>query len=130
LTRPFSESKSVATFLKNESGNIEFIAGGCGAAPLSAYIGKKMYYLVNMEYGSYCRFNRIAEKLSGSEKFQKEAAVKFAENTSGKIYFITHSPLHLSADEISYFHLINSFDKSALTHENFYVYQVLDSKGL
>jgi hypothetical protein len=124
LTRPFSESKNVFTSLNPYKEKSVFIAGGCGAAPIAAYLGEKMYYISNKDYGSYCRFNREAEALSGDESFQKKEALKFAQRNTQPVYFITHKPLHLNVAEVSHFHLEAAFDKSALRHENYFVYRV------
>jgi hypothetical protein len=130
LTRPFSESKHVFTFLKSRQTQSAFIAGGCGAAPISAYLGEKMYYIANENYGSFCSFNREAENRAGDENFLKKGALKFAHKNTQAVYFITHSPLHLTSGEAQHFHLKAAFDKSALRKENYFVYEVSDSENL
>jgi hypothetical protein len=124
LTRPFSESKHVFTFLKSQKGKAAFIAGGCGAAPISAYLGEKMYYIANKNYGSFCRFNSEAETLSGDQNFIKSEALKFAQKKKESVYFITHSALILNDREAPYFILEARFDKSALRKENYFIYKI------
>ena len=89
-----------------------------------------MYYISNKDYGSYCRFNREAESFSSNERFQKAEAMQFAQKSTLPVYFITHNPLTLGAAEASHFHLEAAFDKSALRHENYFVYRVSGREGL
>ncbi len=131
FNEPFSESKNVAAFLKAHEPKAEYIAGGCGAAPISAYLNKKMYYLTDQRYGSFCNFNRQSDYVvANTELALKTAALNFASKCSMPVLYIANSILHLSPEETVHFKFIRSFNSSAVKHENYYVYEVLDGEGL
>jgi hypothetical protein len=128
MQRPFTEAKNVAAFIRsNHFGDSTIVMDGYGAGPaLSAYLGKKVFYLNIDQLGSYCIW-----KKSYFEVPSKPLAVQL--NTSSYIAtqnnFLLVSARTADSTEIHTskhsFHLLQlaSFTNSIIK-PNYYVYKV------
>jgi len=121
LNRPFSESKNAANLMLKDKETGEYLSAGCGAAPVSAYLEKKVYHLNVQKYGSFCQFGDTAIE---DEVRLKKDAVAFITKTHRPAFLITHIPLGLSPADSLNIMWVGNFERSALRNESYYIYRV------
>jgi hypothetical protein len=129
LIRPFSESKNAASFMLSDKETREYLFAECGAASISAYLGRKVYYLKRQNYGSFCKFNRSVKLTPVDEKQLKNDAVEFIKRTHRPAFLVTNKPLTLSIVDSTYIKRVGAFERGVLRYENYYVYRVSMNGG-
>jgi len=124
LTRPFSESKNASDFMQRDRRAVEYASAGCGAATISAYLERRVYYLNIKKYGSFCEFSRdINSAVENEERLKKDVKL-FATKKKCPVYLITHIPLRLSAADSLRIKLSGEFTHSVLRRENYFIYLI------
>jgi hypothetical protein len=121
LNTPFSGSKKAAELILKNNKIKDYLSAGCGASPVSAYLGKKVFYLNTQTYGSFCQFNVSANE---EESKIKPDAIDFVKRNNRSAFLISHVKLTLTKKEALYISLSGAFEKSALKNENYYLYLV------
>ena len=122
IIRPFSGSREAAQLMLSEKGIQEYISGGCGAAPVSAYLRQKIFYLNQQEYGSYCYLNKDFENPITTTTMLKQLALKHVAETRIVSFLIAHRPIEIHPGEQ---HLIRPHGQpvmSALRNEQYHIY--------
>lgn len=124
LTRPFSESRYAAEWMQRDAAVTDYLTPGCGGAPISAYLGQKMYYLNVQEYRSFCLFSLENSAVEIPERFKKDA-LDFVNKTGRPAFLVVHEPFELNAEDSLRFRHEQDFAWSVLRNERYYVYRVL-----
>jgi hypothetical protein len=122
--KPFSSSKDASVFLQQQDPAVEIMATGCAAAPISSYLGRKLYYTSDHNYGSYCFFNRVEGASVLPDPALKEEAIHLARSKDVAVILITPEPLTIEPHETSFIRPLASFDHSVLRTENHFLYRV------
>jgi len=124
LIRPFSESKNASDFILRDHEAIECASAGCGAATISAYLEKRVYYLNIKKYGSFCEFSGDGNSAVENEERLKKDVTSYATRKNCPVYLITHIPLKLSATDALTIKLSGEFTHSVLRKESYYIYLI------
>jgi hypothetical protein len=128
VQRPFTEAKNVAAFIKsNHFADSTIVVDGYGAGPaLSAYLGKKIFYLNIDQFGSYCIWKK---------SYFETPSKPLAAQLNASSYIATQNNFFLVSARIAdtteiktskySFHLLQlaSFTNSIIK-PNYYVYKV------
>jgi hypothetical protein len=129
-TRPFTQAKNAINFIQDQGlAGQEVAVDGYNAGPmLSAYLGRPVFYLDIDQPGSWVYWK--ASYFPRPRKTIEEEMTFCAAHLQGLDKFILISNRKLDIKEIRFgnnlfqFAALNSFEKSILVSENFYVYQV------
>lgn len=124
MARPFSGSREAAELMLNDPTVNIYVSGGCGAAPVAAYLGVKVYFLGKDEYGSFCISNRDPKDQIITSTELKEAALAYALTARESAFLIAHRPLDLTADEQQYIKPYGQPAKSMLRNERYHIYTI------
>ncbi len=132
LARPFSEGKAAVNYLNEHQLNDRLIAVSFFNAgpPVSAYLGKKVYYPEIDTLGSFCIWNTTPFFISQDTLL---ARIRRQAQKQDIILLLNH-PLDspgqpvlkgaLYPDAGVRMNLLTQFDKSIMRNENYYLYQV------
>lgn len=129
IAKPFSESKSAVSFMLRDPETKEYLTIECGAAAISAYLEKKVYYLTTHSYGSFCLFNRDEKFIDVDLEQIKKDAIDFVTKNDRPAFLITNRPLTLSEPDALHIRLAGRFEQGILKYENYYIYKV-SAEGL
>lgn len=122
ISRPFSESRNVAEYVKKGNFNAPVIVGEfCESATILCYMDQQAYYLNLKNYGSYCHLKNGLEVYNVPIVEELEEARRFARGRREDVLFIHYRPLE---EQDPCFQLIKSFTNSVVRNENFYIYKV------
>jgi hypothetical protein len=122
LVRPFSEARYAAWYMRRNDQIHDYVAVGCGTAPVAAYLETKIYYLNNKAYGSFCFFNQAADPYN--DRRVKRETLEFVRKLNRPAFLILHSEISLTDSDRKYITFERAFDKSVLTSERYFVYRV------
>jgi hypothetical protein len=120
--RPFSESKNVVSFLReNGLANQRVITLVIPIPTISCYLERKVYSMPSGELCSFFKWNEKELYMRGTNQETLLAAKKFVRQYEEDGILITYQPIH----HLHGIKLLKSFQNAVVNTENFYVYKVL-----
>jgi len=123
--KPFSEAKNMVSFLKEHCFDQDpLIVDGYTAGPsVSAYLGRKVYYLDIDQPGSFVIWKK--SNLPSPRKFFAEEMVSsnYLKNFN-QFILITNREYPLRSNAVYQFEKLATFDKALIKGENYAVYRV------
>ncbi|WP_445455818.1 hypothetical protein [Flavobacterium sp. HNIBRBA15423] len=128
---PFSGAKEVTNYLKKEKLTTKkLITFSCEGTALSPYLSKKIFFLNNNSYESYCNWV-VASKINFSKKelFKLLSNFKYHNET---IIYISREDLKTNTEQNKWeiinnkfkIRLLIKFTNNILSNSNYYVYEV------
>lgn len=93
LSTPFTTAKQTAQYLKeNQLFEKTIATKACNGTPLSAYIGKPVYFTRTESFESYCIFNRPSAQKTHGTIDVITSLQKLLQTNKESIIFITYEP--------------------------------------
>jgi hypothetical protein len=128
FSRPFSQSKNAVAYInKHQLSNQEIVVDGYITGPaLSAYLGKKVFYLDTGQEGSFCYWRRPYFPRIRKTVGQEMSQAAFLQGV-GKFILITDRQINenviQSGNGVFQFDPLCNFQNGILTTEDNYIYQ-------
>ena len=126
LTLPYSASRETANYLKVNHLDQEFLMGSedFTMAPISGYLGQKIYYPESQTLGSFVLFNSQRKPVNDNEILQLAQKQLQQQNLSQLILILNHS-LDPQAQHASLpIQAITTKTRSFIGNEQYYLYRV------
>jgi hypothetical protein len=129
--RPFSNGKAVAEWVKTnvDPKKMVIVSGHYSGPPVSAYLGRKVYYVENNCAGSFFKWNTTPYMITQDTLFSKISKLVYDKN-KGALWLISNEPLAAFAFEkypaIKTFDvkLVTQFTGALVQAENYWIYSV------
>lgn len=131
LRYPFTSAKETVAYLKqNNLQNKEIISVTCDGTLLSAYLEKKIWFLCDGGYQSFCHWD---SGCAGNVTPQKAAVLlKDFMQTHRDVFFVSYYPLSnqlkpnvwMPLSEDVRFRLLKKFDCNMVDKSNYYIFEV------
>lgn len=128
---PFASSKETVDFLKKEHLNtLPIISLTCDGTTISPYLKKKVWFLCDESYQSYCRWNFDCARKTNQAEVQ-QMVCNFMANHNQAVYVsyfqLTPNPnrnvwINLSKEVKVRF--LENFDRAYVVKGNYYVYEI------
>lgn len=123
--RPFSNGKNVSEWLSAnvEPGAVILVNDHFSGPPVSAYLGKKVYYAENNAEGSFCKWNTDPFMISSDTLLQR---ISRLVETSPKrsIWVVTNKPLQITPGVEITVRLAANFQGALVQAENYWIYEL------
>jgi hypothetical protein len=122
---PFSEAKNVVMYLmeNNMTDNFILVSDHTTGPPISAYLGKKIYYPENNNYESFCLWNTYPFILTSAELNEKIQNLLEQQNIKKMVLILSHK-FFMRADSKYKANFLKGFDHSIMKSENYYIYSI------
>ncbi|MEO5641799.1 MAG: hypothetical protein ABIQ40_18865 [Bacteroidia bacterium] len=123
--RPFSNGKNVVEWLKKniEPGKIILVNDHFSGPPISAYLGKKVYYAENNAEGSFCKWNTNPFMISNDTLLQRISRL-VNDSPEKSICVVTNKPLIISHGVETNARLLITFQGALVQAENYWIYEL------
>lgn len=134
FTRPFSESDNTVRYIRtHQLVDQAIVVDGYNAGPvLSAYLGKKVFYLDIGREGSYCTWKKSYFPVPRKSIGQEMAQSAFLQGMD-KFVLVSNRQMDMdmirSGDSLFRFTPLNSFRNSMILSENYFIYQATRREG-
>lgn len=131
---PFSESKSTSAYIKSmpSENTLVALSNHFSGPPVSAYLKKKIFYIENYSYQSFCLWNTRPFMISNQSILEKVNSLRKETPVNQTILLVLNYNLNDSLGSLSLstkfpeikFTFLRQFDKSMMRSENYYLYMV------
>jgi hypothetical protein len=133
LRYPFTSAKATVDFLKTENlAGREIVTTTCDGTLISAYIGRKIYFLCEGSYQSFCHWNEPCAGVVTPEKARAMLADYI--RWRGDAIFVSYYPLPQAGngwatlDPHVHYRLLQKFDVNMVDKSYYYVYELKRSR--
>lgn len=134
---PFTSSKKAIDYLKeNKLNSHEIITITCDGTAISPYLGKKVYFLCDGGYESYCHWNFDCA-LNISHKNISDMLTSYVAGTDYAIY-VSNYPITKNLTEKSWetindqvkVRFLKKYDQNVVRNSYYYIYEVAKIKAI
>jgi len=121
--KPFSTSKELASFIEKRQMADMLIVGSPDyrTSPLSAYLGRKIYYLERDDFGSFIIWNNKRKQIEPQEALRKISELTRLKNKD--VLFVSNYGLETSRSDLSITELAE-FTNAILKSEQYHLYLI------
>jgi hypothetical protein len=128
FTRPFSESRNTVDYIQTHGlSDQAIVVDGYNAGPvLSAYLGKKVFYLDIGREGSYCTWKRSYFPIPRKSIEQEMAQSAFLQGLD-KFILVSNRQMDVTKprDSLFQFTPLDKFQRGIILSENYFIYQAM-----
>ncbi|CAN5909443.1 hypothetical protein BH11BAC7_BH11BAC7_05710 [soil metagenome] len=128
--RPFSNAKNVSQWLSDnvEPGKLILVNDHFSGPPVSAYLGRKVYYAENNAEGSFCKWNTYPFLISNDTLLQRISRL-VSDSPAKAICVVTNKPLIISPGFEVKAKLLITFQGALVQAENYWIYETSNKQS-